>query len=994
VPPSGAVAATAGAAERPFLPADLTRLVGRQREVAEVRALLAGGRLVTLTGAGGSGKTRLALAVAAEADFPDGIHWVELAALTEPHCVPRHLADACGLRDDPGVPPEELLLGALAPHAALLVLDNCEHLVEACAGLVDRLLRGCPRLTVLATSREALGVAGEQAWLVPPLGLPPAGDDLTVEALLTAPAAELFVERARAARPGFAPSDGDAAAVAHICRRLDGLPLALELAAARIKVLTPADLAHRLDDAFAVLTAGARTAPPRQRTLRATLDWSYHLLAAPERTALRRLAVFAGSFALPAAEDVVGDDGVAAGTVLDRLAALVDRSLLTVEPCCERARYRLLETVRQYAAEQLAAAGEREGAARRHARHYVDLAEHAEPRVFGGDGDEGWMRRLDEEAGELRAAFEHCALDPDGPALALRLAYALHWHWFTRGHFREARERLSAALAAAGDDAEPRLRCRALAALAHVALWLGDAGEVRRAAERAVALLPDDADADTRGYTLDALGIAQHMAGDHALAIASCATAAEAAEAGHPVLAALACYWRGRSELAQGDLAGARASLERALGIGRRLGHRPATGHPLCILGRVHELAGDEARAAECWCEALSVHLGSDDGWGFQEAVEGVARLALAAGDVVRGARLLAAAEAAREHLGSLQLPDEEVAHRRAVEAAREALGEPAFAVEWAAGRLLTRPEAVALAASSGPIAVAEACCGPAAVVPHPDLVPLGLVGPSAAPPAGVAAPAVATADVEVRALGSFGVWRAGERLEGEVWGPSKPRELLLFLLTRPGGAGREQVGLALWPDASAAQLRNSFHVTLHRLRRALGDGDLVRVTGDLYATAPALVAAFDAHRFDELATTALRDAAAGRSGAAGRLAEALALYRGELLAGEPVPEWALELRERLAGLHRQTCHAHGGLLLAAGRTAEAADAFAGLLEADVLDEEACRQLMTCQVRLNRRSEALRLYRRLADRLRAELDTEPDPATTDLFERLQDGGRP
>ncbi|HEX2165183.1 MAG TPA: LuxR family transcriptional regulator, partial [Thermoanaerobaculia bacterium] len=407
--PSQAVPTAEPSAAGAALPADLTRLVGREREVAEVRRLLAEERLVTLTGAGGIGKTRLALAVAADASgFADDVRWVDVAAVGEPQLVPQHVAAACGVWDGAAASAVDLLVGALAPESLLLVLDNCEHLVEASALLVDRLLRSCPRLRVLATSREALGIAGEQAWLVPPLALPPEDETARAGDVLAAAAVELFVERARGARPGFLLADEDAPTVAQICRRLDGLPLALELAAARIKVLAPRELARRLDDAFALLTGGARTAPPRHRTLRATLDWSYRLLDEAERSVLRRLSVFLGAFDLEGAEAVAAGEGVEREAVLDLVAALVDRSLLTVESVAGRARYRLLETVRRYATERLAEAGERERAARRHVRHHLALAEAAEPEVFGGGG-EGAMRRLDEHATDLRAAFEHAA---------------------------------------------------------------------------------------------------------------------------------------------------------------------------------------------------------------------------------------------------------------------------------------------------------------------------------------------------------------------------------------------------------------------------------------------------------------------------------------------------------------------------------------------------------------------------------------------------------
>jgi predicted ATPase len=321
------------------LPLQVTSFVGRERELAEVGRLLAAGRLATLTGPGGTGKTRLALHAAADAleGHPDGVWLAELAALADPALVPQAVAAAVGVREEPGRPLLPTLTAALAPRRVLLVLDNCEHLLDACARLVDALLRACPHVRLLCTSREALGIAGEAVWRVPSLAVPaaaaglhaPVGPDAA--GLARSAAVRLFVDRAAAVRPGFALTEENAAAVARVCARLDGIPLAIELAAARVRVLPPRQLLARLDDRFRLLTGGSRTALERHQTLQATVDWSYALLAQPERAVFARLAVFAGGWTLEAAEAVCAGDGIEAVEVLDLLTRLADRSLVVVE---------------------------------------------------------------------------------------------------------------------------------------------------------------------------------------------------------------------------------------------------------------------------------------------------------------------------------------------------------------------------------------------------------------------------------------------------------------------------------------------------------------------------------------------------------------------------------------------------------------------------------------------------------------------------------------
>src|SRR5688572_30547442 len=373
------------------LPVHLTRFIGRDRELADLTRLVDTTRLVTLTGAGGSGKTRLARETALQlAEGFARVAWVDLAPLTDGQLLAQHIGMAMHVPERIGATPLDLLLGTIGSDRMLLVLDNCEHLVDAAAGIAESLLRACQGLTILATSRAALGVASETAWLVPPLAC--------------TEAVQLFVDRAQSTLPSFARTDGNAASLSEICRRLDGIPLAIELAAARVRVLSPEQIARRLDDAFRLLTGGSRTAMPRHRTLRATMEWSFGLLVEREQMLLRRLAAFAGSFTLDAAETVCAGGPLEADDILDGVAALVDKSLVVMEAGDGVARYRLLETVRQYGLERLTEAGERDALERRHAEHFLRIVEAAAPNLVGGSNAPGILAALIAEQDNLRTA--------------------------------------------------------------------------------------------------------------------------------------------------------------------------------------------------------------------------------------------------------------------------------------------------------------------------------------------------------------------------------------------------------------------------------------------------------------------------------------------------------------------------------------------------------------------------------------------------------------
>jgi predicted ATPase len=401
--------------------------LGREREIAEVKRLLADTRLLTLTGAGGCGKSRLALQVASELlrDYADGVWLSQLAPLADLAFVPQTIASVLRVPEQPGRLVSETLVRALRFKSLLLVVDNCEHLLSACAELADALVRACSTLRILATSQEPLGVPGEAVWRVPSLSVPSAGRLSPVDHLMQCESVRLFVERATFSQPGFTLTDSNAAAVVQVCRRLDGIPLAIELAAARVKVLTVEQIAARLDNRFRLLTGGSQRGLPRQRTLRAAMDWSYGLLSEKERAVLQRLSTFAGGWTLEAAEAVCSGNGIEAADVLDLLTQLVDKSLVAVETQGEEARYRHPETVRQYSLDRLMESEEAADVRRRHRDWYLGPAERAEPELRG-PGQVAWLEQLEMEHDNLRAALEWSRTEEGEAEAGVRLAGALY----------------------------------------------------------------------------------------------------------------------------------------------------------------------------------------------------------------------------------------------------------------------------------------------------------------------------------------------------------------------------------------------------------------------------------------------------------------------------------------------------------------------------------------------------------------------------------------
>jgi predicted ATPase/DNA-binding CsgD family transcriptional regulator len=602
------------------LPAQVSSFVGREAELAAVRALVARSRLVTLTGAGGAGKTRLGLKVAAElldgAGDGDGVWFSDLAPLAHPELVAVTVADVLGVRQEPGRPVLDTVVAAVGGRSLLVLLDNCEHVVDACAKLADALLRSCPNLALLATSREPLGIGGERVYRVPSMGVPVDGDD--VEAIRSSEAVQLFTDRAGQHGVTLAWDPDSAAVTGRICRRLDGIPLAIELAAARLRVMSAVELEARLDERFSLLTGGSRAGLPRQRTLRAMVDWSWDLLTGSERVVLSALSVFAGGFGLAAAEAVATGPDVPAADVLGHLGTLVDKSLVQFgDTGAGPARYRLLETVRQYAAGQLDVLGPAaaEAAATAHRDYYVALAEAAVPLLIAHD-QVAWLDRFDQELGNLRAAIAFSLTQPD-PEPGLRLATSLRTYWAIRGHAAEAADTLRTLLDMPAAQRATRLRARALATAAR---FLGKTGAYAIAADycaEGLAIAQGAADDDLVAILLEeqAWVLLRHGQPGAALPLAERGVRL-ARRLGQPRLTGRLLFARSYVAYVAGDLAGAARDAAEALPLFRQVGDRHRTGALLGNLGNFELASGDLDAAHGHLAESLDIAraLGDRDG--------------------------------------------------------------------------------------------------------------------------------------------------------------------------------------------------------------------------------------------------------------------------------------------------------------------------------------------------------------------------------------------
>lgn len=669
------------------LPLPLNRFIGRERELNHVRERLAKARLLTLTGPGGSGKTRLALeAVSALVrDFPDGIWFVDFAPLTDQTLAPILVASTLGVREQPGRPAIEILTASLRSRKLLVIFDNCEHLIAACAVLAEPLLQFCPELTILATSREPLGAAGEVIWNVPPLALPPSDQASSAE-LIQIESVQLFVEKASAVMPEFALSDRNAPFVARICRELDGLPLALELAAARCRSLSVQEIARRLGERFSLLTAGQRTAPSRHQTLHATIDWSYALLEPQERIVFQQLAVFAGGWTLAAAEGVCGVDA------LDTLSHLVDKSLVFKQEKNNEVRYSMLETIREYAREKLTASGEEENVRDRHLDFFLHLAEEAAPWLLREE-ELIWLARLKGDYDNLRAALNWSF--PHRKNEGLRMVSALLQFWFFYGNLDEW-SMWAERLVSASEDAPAAVRARSL-------IIGGMLANVGRDWERAESMLSQGLtlseqlqDREGIAWSLRELGVMAHWLGDRRRAIGLLdKSLAIFRILGEPSRIGECLLWRADALARSGNLPAAREDFREAFRIFLELGERSRTAWSLGGLGEIERQEGSYAEAARLYQESLELQFEVGAILEICFAIEALANLAAQTHAPDRAARLWGAGEILREFSGTPLPPSYRSDYAPYINVARAELGEKAFSVAWSEGRAMTLEQAV-----------------------------------------------------------------------------------------------------------------------------------------------------------------------------------------------------------------------------------------------------------------------------------------------------------
>jgi predicted ATPase/DNA-binding SARP family transcriptional activator len=719
------------------LPVPLTSFIGREREIEEVKRLLSSTRLFTLTGSGGIGKTRLAMRVAKDLtrSYEDGVWWVELEAVIDSTLVPQAVAQALGVRESPGQSLTESVKNFLREKELLLVLDNCEHLIAACAQLANDLLSQCANLRILTTGREALGILGEMTLQVPALSFPVLSNLSQIQNLKEFESIQLFVERAAAARPDLALTQQNAFTVTQICLRLDGIPLALELAAARVKVLSLEEIATRLDDRFTFLTQGNRAALPRHQTLRALIDWSYDLLSEPERVLWRRLSVFVGGWTLNTAESVCTGDGLNPEQVLELLSQLVEKSLVIVEERDKTSRYRMLETIRQYGREKLEGAGENKKIRTRHLEFFLQLAEQAEPQLLTAE-QKTVFAGLDAEYGNLRSAFEW-ATETDA-VRALRLAAALGQFWEVRGYIGEGRSAIEQALVHAS-DAPKQLRAIGLRWQAQLAGRQGDYVQVKEPIEESLTLwrelgnkrgianalgilgdtsllqanYPEAQTAYEEGLALfqelgDKRGIASMLTnlGNVANYTEDYATARQHQEASVAIFRELedklglviALNNLGVVAEQQGDNFSARRFYQESIAAAHELGEKNMVAYALNSLAHVVYLQGDPTDAERYYRESLVIFQEIGEKRGIAYCLEGFAKVVARHGNAAQAAHLLGAAETLREAINSPLAGSERSELDQDVIVTRNRIGERSFESAWAEGRVMTLEQAIEFA--------------------------------------------------------------------------------------------------------------------------------------------------------------------------------------------------------------------------------------------------------------------------------------------------------
>ncbi len=673
----------------------LNSFIGRERELAEIKEMLATNRLVTLLGMGGIGKSRLSMQLAAEVldDFPNGVWFVELAALTDPSSVAQAVASMLGVKEEAGRPVIEALTKYVRDLQVLIILDNCEQVIHGCADLAKHLLQAGANVKVLASSRNYLHVAGETAYHVPTLAVPDPQRPIDIEQLGRQEAVRLFVDRAAASRQGFALNVQNGAAVVDICHRLDGIPLAIELAAARVRALSVQAIAERLHDRFRLLVTSDQTVLPRQRTLRALIDWSYDLLSDAERRMFQRLAVFAGGWTLEAAEAVCAGEDLRKDDVLDLLSCLVEKSLVVTD--VDGGRYWMLDTVRQYAHEKLAEAGDEAGVRARHLNFYLSVVEQARPQLLGSE--QGlWLARLDAERENLLSAHAFCDQDSNGADFGLRLTFSLKFYWLNRGFLNLAFGMTVHALARPGAQSRDFSRSRGLCDAGQLCCFMGRYREAREFLEESLFIAREIGDTTRVAAVLQPLGMAALALGDSIQARRySEESVALAREQGNKRQLAAAINALAQLHRAEKDIEKAKLLYEDVVLLSRELRDRQSIAIGLLNLAMVAIGIESGKRAPELLIEALTIaeEIGSKPAG--QSALEVTAGLCAVQGTWTRAARLFGAADAQAEKTGLHRDAVDEAFLAPLVRATQEALGPRVFMAEEARGRTLSYEEAI-----------------------------------------------------------------------------------------------------------------------------------------------------------------------------------------------------------------------------------------------------------------------------------------------------------
>jgi predicted ATPase/DNA-binding CsgD family transcriptional regulator len=686
------------------LPGELSSFVGRGRELAEVKRLLSSAHVITLTGPGGIGKSRLALRAARRLGrhFPDGVSWVELAELDDPDLLPYALARAMRVQERRGDAIDEALMAHLRERRLLLVLDNCEHLLGACRQLVASVVSQCERARVLCTSRERLEAPGEAVVVLSALDVPANGERLPVAALADVEALKLLVDRAVAVAPDFALTDENCRAASEICRGLDGLPLAIELAAVRLASMTADDLRERLDDRLRLLAAAHGTGPDRSQTLRATVDWSHELLSEEEQILWRRLSVFAGSFSLEAAEDVCSGAGLERERIVDLVASLVGKSILTMGHASRRGRYRLLETLRLYGAQRLAEAGEEVELARRHAAWYAERFSGGERPWWATPQQAETFERLDVEWANSEAALDFLTRSPPDAEIGLRMAADLWPYWMLRGRYRAGSRRLEALLAI--EPTPSPTRAMALSALGYLAQATGDYARALSALEEARLVCDEEGGDRELAYVLD--GLAQVH-----LRLGSAELAGDLAAQGRELMLrvddafglSVGLYFHATAAATAGRLADARRLADDALQASERAGDMMIRGISSGLLGAVEWQLGDTPAAETRLKEAVRIQHQIGHRWGMLTSLEGLAWVAGSGEQLERAALLLGAGAALCQELGIALYPFGQAHHDACEAAVRAGLGEASYRSCWERGHALGREQVVAAALEDAP---------------------------------------------------------------------------------------------------------------------------------------------------------------------------------------------------------------------------------------------------------------------------------------------------